>query len=76
MWYIRFVKGCDEDTAPCHPPREEPVCCDGSAENAGEATTSELWGRNAPPGVPVTVPMSGRAICNQGGTVEYFVSHP
>jgi hypothetical protein len=39
-------------------------------------TPSELSGGNAGTGAPVTVPMSGGIFRNQGGTVEYFVSHP
>ena len=43
---------------------------------AGHDTTSEPSAGNGRPGAPVTVPMSGSFRCNQGGTVEYFVSHP
>ena len=39
-------------------------------------TTSELQVGNGLPGTPVTVSMSGGHVRNQGGTVEYFVSHP
>ena len=38
---------------------------------AGEDTTSEPWGRNAPPGSPVIASMSDGENRNQGGTVEY-----
>jgi len=39
-------------------------------------TTSEPQVGNGLPGVPVTVPMSGSASCNQGGTVEYICIPP
>ena len=39
-------------------------------------TTSELYGGNAIPGSPVKATMSGEAIRNQGGTVEYFCIPP
>ena len=39
-------------------------------------TASEPRGRNALPGAPVTASMSDGFCRNQGGTVEYFVSHP
>ena len=57
------------------PEREPPVLKD-SCTPAKSVTTSELHGRNAMPGSPVSASMSGSLVCNQGGTVEYFVSHP
>ena len=48
----------------------------GFCKTAPHDTTSELPGRNARMGAPIIASMSGREICNQGGTVEYFVSHP
>ena len=48
----------------------------GVCTPAGDDTTSEPQGRNALPGAPVKASMSGGHIRNQGGTVEYFVSHP
>ena len=39
-------------------------------------TTSELQGRNVLSGAPVKASMSDGNCRNQGGTVEYFVSHP
>ena len=39
-------------------------------------TTSEPPVGNGRTGAPVIVPMSDGASRNQGGTVEYFVSHP
>jgi len=57
-------------------PRERYIWCKYLVTLPGKDTTSELRGRNAPPGAPVTVPMSDGLCRNQGGTVEYFVSHP
>ena len=49
----------------------------GLCNPAVSDTTSEPQGRNALPGAPVTVPMSGSPIgSNQGGTVEYFCIPP
>ena len=49
-------------------------CAQSPAE---KDTTSELRGGNATPGTPVKASMSGSVLRgNQGGTVEYFVSHP
>ena len=48
----------------------------GLRNPAGADTTSEPWGRNSPPGAPVIASMSDGSGRNQGGTVEYFVSHP
>ena len=49
----------------------------GSRTPAAKDTTSEPHGGNAMPGTPVNASMSGLASQgNQGGTVEYFVSHP
>ena len=71
MWKSR-----DEDPVPGKMPREEPVCCDGSAPLPMYHTTSELQVGNSLPGAPVKASMSGRAQrCNQGGTVEY-ISYP
>ena len=38
---------------------------------AKQPTTSEPTAGNSRPGAPVKAPMSGRLVCNQGGTVEY-----
>ena len=47
------MNGCDEDTPRTYPPREEPTMVKRlCAENPAD-TTSEPWGRNAPPGAPV-----------------------
>ena len=55
--------------------REEPVGGKASG-NCQSDTTSEPQIGNGLPGVPVIVPMSDGVCRNQGGTVEYFVSHP
>ena len=55
--------------------REEPVGGKAPGHCQGD-TTSELPGRNARTGAPVIAPMSDGCGRNQGGTVEYFVSHP
>ena len=39
-------------------------------------TTSEPLTGNGQTGAPVKAPMSDGECRNQGGTVEYFVSHP
>ena len=55
--------------------REEPV--GGKAPGHCQSdTTAEPQGRNALPGAPVKASMSDGYGRNQGGTVEYFVSHP
>ena len=55
--------------------REEPV--GGKAlQNYQGDTTSEPPGGNTGMGAPITASMSGGYVRNQGGTVEYFVSHP
>ena len=43
---------------------------------AGDDTTSEPQVGNGLPGAPVKASMSDGLRRNQGGTVEYFVSHP
>ena len=48
----------------------------GICNTAGDDTTSEPPGRNARTGAPVKASMSDGYGRNQGGTVEYFVSHP
>ena len=69
-------KSCDEDTRSGKIPREDAALVQGIRTPAEDDTTSELCGRNATPGAPVIVPMSDGFCRNQGGTVEYFVSHP
>ena len=48
----------------------------GFCKTASHDTTSEPPGRNARMGAPITASMSDGFVRNQGGTVEYFVSHP
>ena len=48
----------------------------GFCNTAEDDTTSEPQIGNGLPGAPVIVPMSDGESRNQGGTVEYFVSHP
>ena len=57
-------------------PREEAALLKGFCTPALRPTTSELQTGNGLPGAPVIASMSGRAICNQGGTVEYFCIPP
>ena len=57
-------------------PREDATLVHGSRNTAQTDTTFVPPGRNARTGAPVKAPMSDSASCNQGGTVEYFVSHP
>ena len=76
MLHFLYKKAVMKTRGPGKIPREDAILVQGSRNPAGGDTTSELWGRNAPPGAPVTVPMSDGLCRNQGGTVEYFVSHP
>ena len=48
----------------------------GICTPAEDDTTSEPQVGNGLPGAPVKAPMSDGICRNQGGTVEYFVSHP
>jgi len=75
--YDKFspVRGCEKDMPPRRSLREKPVGA-RLCRFAAEDTTLEPWSGNALPGAPVKASMSGSASCNQGGTVEYFVSHP
>jgi len=57
-------------------PREDATLVQGICTPAENDTTSEPQGRNALPGSPVKATMSDGLCRNQGGTVEYFVSHP
>ena len=56
--------------------REEPTLVQRFCNTAGDDTTSELMVGNGHPGAPVIASMSDGYGRNQGGTVEYFVSHP
>ena len=57
-------------------PREDVTLVQDARNTAPDDTTSELPVGNGRTGAPVTVPMSDGLCRNQGGTVEYFVSHP
>ena len=57
-------------------PREDTILVRGVRNTAPDDTTSELPVGNGRTGAPVIVPMSDGLCRNQGGTVEYFVSHP
>ena len=56
--------------------REGAIWCEVPVPLPGVIPLLSCARGNAVPGAPVKASMSGRAICNQGGTVEYFVSHP
>ena len=58
-------------------PREAAIWCKAAVTLPETIPLLSCMCGNAMPGAPVTVPMSGFAVqSNQGGTVEYFVSHP
>ena len=69
-------KGFDEDMHIRKATQRGTSLVQWSCKTAACDTTSELQVGNGLPGAPVTVPMSGDIRRNQGGTVEYFVSHP
>ena len=71
--YARFFvqKSCDEDMRTRKDSQRGAHLVQELRNPAGDDTTSELRGRNAPTGAPVTVPMSDGLGRNQGGTVEY-----
>ena len=70
LWYISFVKSCDEDMRFGKILREEPVGARFRFPAASD-TTSEPTAGNGCPGAPVIASMSGGLVRNQGGTVEY-----
>ena len=51
-------KSCDEDMRPGKIPREDAILVQGGRNPAGNDTTSEPRGRNAPTGAPVKASMS------------------
>ena len=57
-------------------PREDAILVQGICTPAAVDTTSEPQTGNGLPGTPVKASMSDGLCRNQGGTVEYFVSHP
>ena len=73
-FYVIFspVNGFDEDTRALLRYAERSRLVQGFV-TYGCDTTSELAVGNGGPGMPVIVhTMSGRLVCNQGGTVEYI----
>ena len=54
-----YKKAVMKTRGPGKIPREVAILVQGSRNPAGDDTTSEPRGRNAPTGAPVTVPMSG-----------------
>ena len=57
-------------------PREDAILVQGVCNTALDDTTSEPPDGNIGTGAPVKASMSDGWCRNQGGTVEYFVSHP
>ena len=77
LWYIHTItKAVTKTSVSGKIPREEFTLVQEFRTPAGNDTTSELPGGNSRTGAPVKASMSDSASCNQGGTVEYFVSHP
>ena len=58
LCYFLFVKGCEEDTPVRKESQRGARLVQGFRSPAGEDTTSEPQGRNAPPGTPVKASMS------------------
>ena len=70
------VTGCEEDTHPLGNAQRRAGWCKAPRMSLDD-TTSEPFAGNGKPGAPVKASMSGGVFRhNQGGTVEYFVSHP
>ena len=57
-------------------PREAAIWCKAAVTLPDRIPLLSRVRGNATPGAPVKASMSGFARSNQGGTVEYFVSHP
>ena len=76
LWYIDLVKSYDEDTRSGSASQREIHIGARILFADRNDTTSEPCGGNVTPGAPVTASMSGEAIRNQGGTVEYFCIPP
>ena len=77
-WYIVVETGIDEDTSPSVPAQRGPFTgCKGGCQALRRLPLPSRAPRQGAPGPPVTEATSGSALrCKQGGTVEYFVSHP
>ena len=76
MCYISYEKSSDEDTRSGSASQRETHFGGRVLYAYRIDTTSEPYGGNAIPGSPVKATMSGEAIRNQGGTVEYFCIPP
>ena len=76
MCYISYEKSSDEDTRSGNASQRETHFGGRVLYAYRFDTTSEPPVGNSRSGAPVTVPMSGEAIRNQGGTVEYFCIPP
>ena len=74
--YILYVKSCDEDTRSGRASQREIQLGARVLYAPRNDTTSEPSVGNSRSGAPVIVPMSGGAIRNQGGTVEYLCIPP
>ena len=71
------MNGCDEDTPRADPLREEPTLVKRLCAERPADTTSEPWGRNAPPGAPVRASMSDGSIAvTRVEPWNTSVSHP
>jgi hypothetical protein len=71
-----MIKSCDEDLCALQDTQRGACLVQWLCTPARLHTTSELPVGNSRSGAPVKASMSDSASCNQGGTVEYFVSHP
>ena len=71
MLHFLYKKAVMKTRDPGKIPREGAILVQGIRNTAGDDTTSEPRGRNAPTGAPVKASMSGFFGSNQGGTVEY-----
>ena len=76
MCYIFYGKSSDEDMRFGHASQRGTHFGERVLYAYRFDTTSEPYGGNAIPGAPVNASMSDGPGRNQGGTVEYFVSHP
>ena len=77
LCYILYVKSYDERHAfSVRIPERGPFGARALIPCGKRYHFPSCAGGNAPPVTPVTASMSDGASRNQGGTVEYFVSHP
>ena len=73
LWYSPLVKGIDEDNNGFARCAERDLNGGRILHPCFLFTPSEPTAGNSRPGAPVTVPMSGGLVRNQGGTVEYHI---